>query len=229
MFEIADLEVSYGQSQVIYGINLSVKKNETVAIMGRNGMGKTTLFKALMGILPSKATKAEVDGENLNNVETHQRVAKGLAYVPQGRMIFPTMTVQENIETGLENTKTREIPSDIYALFPVLFDMRKRKGGNLSGGQQQQLAIARALVTNPKVLLLDEPTEGIQPSIIKDIAKVLNEIKKMREITIIVSEQVLSFTMEIADRVIVIDRGKFIHEDNRDVVDAEKIKRYLSV
>jgi urea transport system ATP-binding protein len=229
MFEIADLEVSYGQSQVIYGINLSVKKNETVSIMGRNGMGKTTLFKALMGILPSKATKAEVDGENLNNVETHQRVAKGLAYVPQGRMIFPTMTVQENIETGLENTKTREIPSDIFALFPVLFDMRKRKGGNLSGGQQQQLAIARALVTNPKVLLLDEPTEGIQPSIIKDIARVLNEIKKMREITIIVSEQVLSFTMEIADRVIVIDRGKFIHEDNRDVVDAEKIKRYLSI
>ena len=229
MFEITDLDVSYGQSQVIHGVNLSVKKNETVAIMGRNGMGKTTLFKALMGILPSKATKAEVDGENLNNVETHQRVAKGLAYVPQGRMIFPTMTVKENIETGLENSATRIIPDDIYALFPVLFDMRKRKGGNLSGGQQQQLAIARALVTNPKVLLLDEPTEGIQPSIIKDIAKVLNEIKKMREITIIVSEQVLSFTMEIADRVIVIDRGKFIHEDNRDVVDAEKIKRYLSV
>ncbi len=229
MFEITDLDVSYGQSQVIHGVSLSVKKNETVAIMGRNGMGKTTLFKALMGILPSKATKAEVDGENLNNVETHQRVSKGLAYVPQGRMIFPTMTVKENIETGLENSATRMVSDDIYALFPVLFDMRKRKGGNLSGGQQQQLAIARALVTNPKVLLLDEPTEGIQPSIIKDIAKVLNEIKKMREITIIVSEQVLSFTMEIADRVIVIDRGKFIHEDNRDVVDAEKIKRYLSV
>ncbi len=139
------------------------------------------------------------------------------------------MTVQENIETGLEKSKTREIPEDIYALFPVLYDMRKRKGGNLSGGQQQQLAIARALVTNPKVLLLDEPTEGIQPSIIKDIAKVLNEIRKMREITIIVSEQVLSFTMEIADRIIVIDKGKFIHEDTRDNVDAAKIKGYLSV
>jgi urea transport system ATP-binding protein len=139
------------------------------------------------------------------------------------------MTVQENIETGLEKSKTREIPEDIYALFPVLYDMRKRKGGNLSGGQQQQLAIARALVTNPKVLLLDEPTEGIQPSIIKDIAKVLNEIRKMREITIIVSEQVLSFTMEIADRIIVIDKGKFIHEDTRDKVDASKIKGYLSV
>jgi len=149
--------------------------------------------------------------------------------VPQGRMIFPSMTVEENIKTGLGKSKDGEIPEDIYALFPVLFDMKHRKGGNLSGGQQQQLAIARALVTNPKVLLLDEPTEGIQPSIIKDIAKVLNEIRKMREITIIVSEQVLSFTMDIADRIIVIDKGKFIHEDLREDVDAEKIKGYLSV
>jgi urea transport system ATP-binding protein len=229
MFEIENLQVSYGQSQVIHGLNFTANKNETLAIMGRNGMGKTTLFKSLMGILPSKATKAVVDGESLVGADSYQRVAKGLAYVPQGRMIFPSMTVQENIETGLEKSKTREIPEDIYALFPVLYDMRKRKGGNLSGGQQQQLAIARALVTNPKVLLLDEPTEGIQPSIIKDIAKVLNEIRKMREITIIVSEQVLSFTMEVADRIIVIDKGKFIHEDTRDNVDAAKIKGYLSV
>ena len=229
MFEIENLQVSYGQSQVIHGLNFTANKNETLAIMGRNGMGKTTLFKSLMGILPSKTTKATVDGVSLEGNDSYQRVAKGLAYVPQGRMIFPNMTVQENIETGLEKSKTREIPEDIYALFPVLYDMRKRKGGNLSGGQQQQLAIARALVTNPKVLLLDEPTEGIQPSIIKDIAKVLNEIRKMREITIIVSEQVLSFTMEIADRIIVIDKGKFIHEDTRDNVDAAKIKGYLSV
>ncbi len=229
MFEIENLQVSYGQSQVIHGLNFTAHKNETLAIMGRNGMGKTTLFKSLMGILPSKATKATVDGESLIGADGYQRVHKGLAYVPQGRWIFPSMTVQENIETGLEKSKTREIPEDIYALFPVLWEMRKRKGGNLSGGQQQQLAIARALVTNPKVLLLDEPTEGIQPSIIKDIAKVLNEIRKMREITIIVSEQVLSFTMEVADRIIVIDKGKFIHEDTRDNVDAAKIKGYLSV
>lgn len=229
MFEIENLQVSYGQSQVIHGLNFTANKNETLAIMGRNGMGKTTLFKSLMGILPSKATKVTVDGESLIGADGYQRVHKGLAYVPQGRWIFPAMTVQENIETGLEKSKTREIPEDIYALFPVLYDMRKRKGGNLSGGQQQQLAIARALVTNPKVLLLDEPTEGIQPSIIKDIAKVLNEIRKMREITIIVSEQVLSFTMEVADRIIVIDKGKFIHEDTRGNVDAAKIKGYLSV
>ncbi len=229
MLEIENIQVSYGQSKVIQGVSFKAEKNETLAIMGRNGMGKTTLFKALMGILPSKANKATVDGQSINGDESYMRVNKGIAYVPQGRMIFPSMTVQENIETGLEKSKDRTIPEDIYALFPVLFDMRKRKGGNLSGGQQQQLAIARALVTNPKVLLLDEPTEGIQPSIIKDIAKVLNEIRKMREITIIVSEQVLSFTMEIADRIIVIERGSFIHEDIRANVDAAKIKKFLSV
>lgn len=229
MIEISDLQVSYGQSQVIHGISFKAEKNETLAIMGRNGMGKTTLFKSLMGILPSKAAKATVDGKDINGKESFQRVASGLAYVPQGRMIFPSMTVLENIQTGMEKSATRDVPDDIYALFPVLFDMRSRKGGNLSGGQQQQLAIARALVTNPKVLMLDEPTEGIQPSIIKDIAKALNEIRKMREITIIVSEQVLSFTMEIADRIIVIDKGKFIHEDKRGDVDAAKIKGYLSV
>lgn len=229
MFEISDLQVSYGQSEVIHKINFSAKKNETVAIMGRNGMGKTTLFKALMGILPSKGGKIALEGKNLTPLDSYQRVSNGLAYVPQGRMIFPSMTVQENIETGMEKSKSRQIPQDIYNLFPVLFDMRHRKGGNLSGGQQQQLAIARALVTDPKVLLLDEPTEGIQPSIIKDIARVLNEIRKMREITIIVSEQVLSFTLEIADRLIVIDSGTFIHEDQRAVVDADKIRQYLSV
>jgi len=229
MLEIENLQVSYGQSKVIQGVSFNAAKNETLAIMGRNGMGKTTLFKALMGILPSKADKVLVDGKDINGFESYQRVANGIAYVPQGRMIFPAMTVQENIETGLENARDQFIPEEIYALFPVLYDMKKRKGGNLSGGQQQQLAIARALVTNPKVLLLDEPTEGIQPSIIKDIAKVLNEIRKMREITIIVSEQVLSFTMEIADRIIVIERGAFIHEDKRGDVDAAKIKKYLSV
>ncbi|GAA4101687.1 urea ABC transporter ATP-binding subunit UrtE [Zhongshania borealis] len=229
MLEVSNLKVCYGQSEVIHGLDFVVPKNETLAIMGRNGMGKTTLFKSLIGVLPSADGRILIDGIDVSKKESFQRVENGIAYVPQGRMIFPSLTVQENIETGMEVSKLKKIPDDIYALFPVLADMRKRKGGNLSGGQQQQLAIARALVTNPKVLLLDEPTEGIQPSIIKDIANVLNEIKKLRDITIIVSEQVLSFTMAIADRIIVIDKGSFIHEDLREDVDTDKIKAYLSV
>lgn len=229
MLTVSNLKVSYGQSEVIHGLDFSVPKNETLAIMGRNGMGKTTLFKSLIGILPLSEGTIDIDGTDVSNEESYKRVEHGIAYVPQGRMIFPNLTVKENIETGMEVSKLKKIPDDIYDLFPVLHEMRSRKGGNLSGGQQQQLAIARALVTNPKVLLLDEPTEGIQPSIIKEIASVLNEIKKLREITIVVSEQVLSFTMAVADRIIVIDKGDFIHEDNIADVNIDKIKTYLSV
>ena len=229
MLAISDLHVAYGQSEVLHGLNVSVAQNEIVAIMGRNGMGKTTLFKSLMGVLPTKSGSVTVAGNEISKDESFRRVAKGIAYVPQGRMIFPTLTVEENIQTGLENSKTRRIPDEIYALFPVLFDMKRRKGGNLSGGQQQQLAIARALVTEPKVLLLDEPTEGIQPSIIKDIAKALNEIRRLREITIVVSEQVLSFAMDVADRLFVIEGGRLVHETSRADTDVGRIKQYLSV
>ena len=229
MLQVKDLFVSYGQSEALHGISFEANKNETVAIMGRNGMGKTTLFKSLMGVLPLKSGRIEVNGLDVSSDESYRRVAKGIAYVPQGRMIFPTLTVEENIQTGLENSRTKQIPDEIYALFPVLWDMRRRKGGNLSGGQQQQLAIARALVTDPKVLLLDEPTEGIQPSIIKDIAKALNEIRKLREITIVVSEQVLSFAMDVADRLFVIEGGRLVHETLREQTDVNRIKSYLSV
>ena len=229
MLNITNLHVSYGQSEALHGIDFQAAKNETVAIMGRNGMGKTTLFKSLIGILPVKTGRIEIDGNDISHDESYRRVAKGIAYVPQGRMIFSTLTVEENILTGLENVKSKRIPEEIYALFPVLFDMRNRKGGNLSGGQQQQLAIARALVTNPKVLLLDEPTEGIQPSIIKDIARALNEIRKMREITIIVSEQVLSFAMDVADRLFVIEGGRLVHESPRASTDVARIRQFLSV
>ncbi len=229
MLQVKDLHVAYGQSEALHGISFEGNKNETIAIMGRNGMGKTTLFKSLMGVLPTKSGEITVAGSNVTKDESFQRVKKGIAYVPQGRMIFPTLTVEENIQTGLENAKHKRIPDEIYSLFPVLFEMKHRKGGNLSGGQQQQLAIARALVTNPKVLLLDEPTEGIQPSIIKDIAKALNEIRKLREITIVVSEQVLSFAMDVADRLFVIEGGRLVHETTRADTDAERIKAYLSV
>jgi urea transport system ATP-binding protein len=229
MLTVTNLHTAYGQSEALHGIDFSAKKNETIAIMGRNGMGKTTLFKSLMGVLPIKSGTIDLDGKDVSKDESYQRVKKGLAYVPQGRMIFPTLTVLENIETGMENTASKKVPDEIYALFPVLFEMRRRKGGNLSGGQQQQLAIARALVTNPKVLLLDEPTEGIQPSIIKDIARALNEIRKMREITIIVSEQVLSFAMDVADRLFVIEGGRLVHESSRAATDSARIKQFLSV
>jgi urea transport system ATP-binding protein len=229
MLDVSDVFVSYGQSEALHGISFSAARNETVAIMGRNGMGKTTLFKSLIGILPLKAGSIKVSGEDISRHESYRRVAKGIAYVPQGRMIFPSLTVEENIQTGLENAKDKSIPDDIYALFPVLFEMRRRKGGNLSGGQQQQLAIARALVTSPKVLLLDEPTEGIQPSIIKDIAKALNEIRTLRKITIVVSEQVLSFAMAVADRLFVIEGGRLVHESTRASTDVQKFKQFLSV
>ncbi len=229
MLEVTDLHVAYGQSEALHGITFDARANETVAIMGRNGMGKTTLFKSLIGVLPVKSGRIVVAGNDVSHDESYRRVAKGIAYVPQGRMIFSTLTVEENIQTGLETVADKRVPQDIYALFPVLWEMRKRKGGNLSGGQQQQLAIARALVSNPKVLLLDEPTEGIQPSIIKDIARALNEIRRLRDITIVVSEQVLSFAMDVADRLFVIEGGRLVHETARDKTDVNHIKAYLSV
>ena len=229
MLNVSNLFAGYGQSVALHGITFNANKNETVAIMGRNGMGKSTLFKSLIGALPIKSGSIKIDDFEISSDESYQRVERGIAYVPQGRMIFPTLTVLENIETGMEFSKSKVVPEEIYALFPVLYDMRSRKGGNLSGGQQQQLAIARALVTNPKILLLDEPTEGIQPSIIKDIANALNQIRKMREITIVVSEQVLSFALDVADRLFVIEGGKLVHESTREDTDTDSIRRFLSV
>ena len=229
MLHVSGLQVAYGESEVIHDLSLSAAKGETVAIMGRNGMGKTTLMKALMGVLKSRAGSVKVGDAEVSALDSFRRVGTGLAYVPQGRQIFSLMTVEENILAGMQQAKRRRVPESVYTLFPVLKEMRKRRGGNLSGGQQQQLAIARALVSEPSVLLLDEPTEGIQPSVIKDIARLLDEIKKLRDLTILVSEQVLSFTLEIADRVLVIDRGRLVHEDRRGSVDEAKIARYLSV
>ncbi|UYP68589.1 urea ABC transporter ATP-binding subunit UrtE [Thalassobacter stenotrophicus] len=207
MLNVKSLRSAYGQSEVLHGLDLEVKPGEIVAIMGRNGMGKTTLIKTLMGIVPEKDGKVTVDGAQVSGLKVHQRIANGLGYVPQGRMIFSAMTVEENVETGLTSTRQNTVPEDIYELFPVLLEMKSRRGGNLSGGQQQQLAIARALASNPKVLLLDEPREGIQPSIIREMARTLRRIRDEKGLTIIVSEQVLSFALDVADRVMVIENG----------------------
>jgi len=229
MLAIQNLEVGYGQSRVIHDLNFSVGNEEILAIMGRNGMGKTTLLKSLIGILPVRSGSIKLGEQELAGLASFERVRSGLAFVPQGRMIFPSLTVRENILTGARGTVAQSVWDEIYAVFPILYEMRKRKGGNLSGGQQQQLAIARALVSNPKVLVLDEPTEGIQPSIIKDIARALKEIRQLRKLAIVVSEQVVSFMMEVCDRALVIDRGRFIHEAPRALLDADKIKSFLSV
>jgi urea transport system ATP-binding protein len=229
MLQVDDLHVAYGQSEVLHGLNFSVAPGEIVAVMGRNGMGKTTLMKSLMGLVPSGAGAIRLDGQDVAGARTFRRVAQGFGYVPQGRAIFSTMTVQENVETGLSSTGETEVPGDIYELFPVLLEMKGRRGGNLSGGQQQQLAIARALASRPKVLLLDEPTEGIQPSIIREMARTLRRIRDDRGLSIVVSEQVLSFALDVADRVLVIENGRFVHEAPREGIDEARVSKFLSV
>lgn len=229
MLSVKHHSVAYGQSTIIGNLNLQVGKNEIVAVVGRNGMGKTTLMKSLVGMTPTNGGDVSLDGTDLSNLKSFQRVRAGIGFVPQGRMIFPTLTVKENIETGLAAVGEKKIPEDLYELFPVLRDMQNRRGGNLSGGQQQQLAIARALATQPKVLLLDEPTEGIQPNIIQDMARTLKRIRDERGLSIVVSEQVLSFVMDTADRILVMEKGEIVHEESREDADQDKIASYLAV
>lgn len=229
MLAATQMDVRYGDSQVVRDVSFTLAEGETLAIMGRNGMGKTTLFKALIGLLPLAAGSIKLGDVELAKLSPHARVRAGLGYVPQGRMIFPHLTVEENILAGMEMVSERAVPHWVFDTFPVLKEMARRKGGNLSGGQQQQLAIARALVGNPKVLILDEPTEGIQPSIIKDIAKILNRLKHERKFSLVVSEQVLAFALEVADRFLIIERGEFVHEVRRDNVDAARIQAFLTI
>ena len=229
MLNVTNLQVAYGQSVVIRDLTIAAGEAEILGIVGRNGMGKTTLFRSLIGMIPSVSGSIKLGDSELTGKPSHKRVAEGVAFVPQGRMIFPYLTVYENLISGVRGSISEEAVNEIYALFPVLREMAKRKGGNLSGGQQQQLAIGRALMTNPKVLLLDEPTEGIQPSIIKDISRALREIRRLKNLTIVVSEQVLNFILNTYTRIAVIDRGNLIREDRRDAVDAAQIKAMLAV
>jgi urea transport system ATP-binding protein len=229
MITVENLEVAYGQSVVIPDISFSAEKGEILGIVGRNGMGKTTLFRALIGMIPTKSGTISIGGKNITKQPSFKRVSNGVAFVPQGRMIFPYLSVYENLISGVKGRPNRADVEEVYALFPVLQEMRNRKGGNLSGGQQQQLAIGRALMTKPSVLLLDEPTEGIQPSIIKDISRSLREIRDLKKLTIVVSEQVLSFVLDTCDSLTVIDKGKLTRRDERADVDADKIKAMLAV
>ena len=231
MLEVKQLQVGYGASDVVHQVSLQVGAGEAVALMGRNGMGKTTLLKAIVGMLPAKQGSVRLCGQQVEGLPSYQRVRSGMAFVPQGRMIFPQLTVEENLLVAQDRNRPRSqmVPAYVYNAFPVLAEMRHRKGGNLSGGQQQMLAIARALVSNPCLLILDEPTEGIQPSIIKDMARILNVLRRERGFALLVSEQVLSFALDLADRFLVIDRGRLVHEESRATLDPAKVSAFLTV
>lgn len=229
MFEISGLNAYYGESHIIRDVSFSVGEKESVAIMGRNGMGKTTLLKSVIGMHPLRSGSIRINGAELSKAPSYDRVRKGLAFVPQGRMVFPHLTVEQNIMTGAEHSGHRGVPEYLYRFFPVLQEMKNRKGGNLSGGQQQMLAIARALIAEPSVLILDEPTEGIQPSIIKELARTLGALSKERGFAIVVSEQLLSFVLDLADRFLVLDRGRIVHEERRETLDQDKVRSFLTV
>jgi urea transport system ATP-binding protein len=229
MLAVEKLNVFYGESHILRGLNFSVALGESLAIMGRNGMGKSTLLRSLIGTVPVRSGAIHLSNTDITKFESYNRVKAGLGYVPQGRLIFPYLTVEENILAGMDQVAKPTVPDYVYESFPVLLEMRGRRGGNLSGGQQQQLAIARALVSNPKILILDEPTDGIQPSIIKEIARTLNTLRVERRFALIVSEQVLSFALNVADRFIIMERGHFVHEEFRATVDEARIARYLTI
>ncbi|MFQ6552546.1 urea ABC transporter ATP-binding subunit UrtE [Aestuariibius insulae] len=229
MLAVRDLTLSYGGSVIIPGLDLTARTGEVTALMGLNGVGKTSLLKALAGRHPSGGTTT-FDGIALRP-GARARARAGIAYVPQGREVFPLLTVQENLETGFAclSRSERMIPDAIFDLFPVLDQMRGRRGGDLSGGQQQQLAIARALVTRPRALLLDEPTEGIQPSIIAEIGRVIERLRAEGEMAIVLVEQRFDFAWALADRVVAMRRGEIVHEAPRSDTDRDKLLSLVSV
>lgn len=226
---VEELEVHYGGSRILRDMSLQVPSGSIVAVMGRNGVGKTTLLKAIMGLLTPSKGRVFFAGEDVTALTADQRTRRGLGYVPQGREIFPQLTVRENLEIGLQACGGGgPVPEAVFALFPVLADMQERMGGNLSGGQQQQLAIARALVGQPKVLMLDEPTEGIQPSIILEIEKVLLQLKERGEFAIVLVEQYFDFARQIADHFFLMDRGRILLQGTADELSDESIKTHLT-
>ena len=230
MLTVSALNQYYGGSHTLRNVAFEAPSGAVTAILGRNGVGKTTLLKCVAGLLPSRSGGIGFNGTDVTKLPPHARARLGLGYVPQGREIFPRLTVEENLKLGLATRPPgTPVPRRIFEMFPVLAEMLGRRGGDLSGGQQQQLAIGRALAMEPKLLVLDEPTEGIQPSIIKDMARTLKRIRDERGLSIVVSEQVLSFALDIADRVLVIENGEIVRDDPRDAVDAAQVSKYLSV
>jgi urea transport system ATP-binding protein len=231
MLDVRSIDLHYGAAQALRGVSLQAKVGEVTCVLGRNGVGKTSLLDALAGQQPVSAGSILWEGEDATRLKPYERARRGIAYVPQGREIFPLLTVEENLKSGFAPLPRdqRAIPDDVFSLFPVLHDMLRRRGGDLSGGQQQQLAIGRALVMRPRLLLLDEPTEGIQPSIIKDIGRAISYLRSLRQMAIVLVEQYLDFASELGDHFVVMDRGAIVYSADRAGLDDAALKGALAI
>ena len=229
--KVSGLEFSYGEVKVLYGLDLDVSANSISCVMGRNGVGKTTFLRNLVGLEKPSAGTVIMEGNDLSSAPAYERASRGIGYVPQGRQIFPLLTVEENLSVALEaaHAESQAIPDEVYDTFPVLHQMRSRRGGDLSGGQQQQLAIARALVTQPKLLVLDEPTEGIQPNVITQIGEVITRLTEEKGMTILLVEQYADFVRKFAHTFHVMNRGSFIAHGNTSELDDNLVRKHLSV
>jgi urea transport system ATP-binding protein len=225
------IDLHYGAAQALRAISLAAEPGKVTCVLGRNGVGKTSLLRALIGEHPVSAGNIIWEGRDITALEPYERARRGIAYVPQGRDIFPLLTVEENLETGYAplRREQRTIPDDVFSLFPVLGDMLRRRGGDLSGGQQQQLAIGRALVMRPRLLLLDEPTEGIQPSIIKDIGRAIAYLRGLGQMAIVLVEQYLDFAHELGDHFVVMDRGSITYSSDRADLDEGALRRAMAL
>jgi urea transport system ATP-binding protein len=231
MLDVSSIDLHYGAAQALRHISLQAEPGKVTCVLGRNGVGKTSLLRAIVGQHPVSAGTIKFEDNDITRMTTVERARHGVAIVPQGREIFPLLTVEENLETGfaaLPRDK-RSVPDDVFSLFPVLGDMLRRRGGDLSGGQQQQLAIGRALVMRPRLLLLDEPTEGIQPSIIKDIGRAIDYLRSLKEMAIILVEQYLDFAQELGDHLVVMDRGSIVYACDKDGMDEGALKRAMAI
>jgi urea transport system ATP-binding protein len=231
MLVIDKLSLKYGASQALRDVSITALVGEVTCVLGRNGVGKTSLLRALSGQRPVSAGTVHFDGRDITRMRAFERAALGIAYVPQGREIFPFLTVRENLETGFAALKRRDrtIPEEVFDLFPILADMFTRRGGDLSGGQQQQLAIGRALVMRPRLLLLDEPTEGIQPSIIKDIGRAITFLRERQDMAILLVEQYFDFARDLADRFVVMERGAVVQHGDREALAGDDVRQRLAI
>ena len=231
MLNVDNISLYYGAAQALRGVSIVAEPGKVTCVLGRNGVGKTSLLRAMVGQYPIAGGSIVFDGADISALKPYERARRGIGFVPQGREIFPLLTVEENLKTGFGPLKRaeRNIPDDVFSLFPVLQSMLGRRGGDLSGGQQQQLAIGRALVMRPKLLLLDEPTEGIQPSIIKDIARAISYLRNLGNIAIVLVEQYLDFARQLADHLAVMDRGQVVLAGRPNELDDRDVRRYLTV